>query len=1592
MFVTQVSFAATFAAGVASVDITPTTPIRLSGYGNRTEETTEIKQRLFVKALALRAEGGEAAVLITVDNCAVNLKIAGEACGRIAGETGVPRERVAINFSHTHCAPMLSQCIPNLFGKPIPPEHQAHIDAYTATVIDAMARAAGQAVAGLAPAELYFGIGAAGFGTNRRTPGGPTDHDLPVLVVKAPDGAVRAVVAGYACHCTTMSLNFVHGDWAGCAQAALEAAYPGAVGMVVVGCGGDQNPMPRGTIEHAEKYGLEIAAGAKQAIDSGLRRIDAQLACALKQTPLAFAPAPGREEWERRAKEDTPPGYHARVQLEKLNRGEALATEIPYTVQVWNFGEQLAMLFLAGEVVVDYSTRFKLEYDRNRLWVSGYSNDVPCYIPSARILKEGGYEGCGAMVYYDQPNCFAPDVEDRIAAAVHELMPASFKNDHAKTNGFPPLSPHDALAAFDVRDGYEVQLVACEPQVVSPVAIDFAPDGALFVAEMYDYNIPPKENVPPRGRIRRLTDTNGDGFYDQSGVFLDNVPYPTGVTAWRDGVLVCAAPDIILAEDTNHDGVADTRKVLFTGFTPANFQARVNSLSWGLDNWMYGGGGLLGGLIKNPESDAAPSGLGSRDFRFNPDTLDFETATGNSQYGRARDDYDNWFGCDSSVLLKYYALPEHELKKAPGLVPPDPIVTLAGPPYDVYPVSSYVERMNDPDDLNRITSACGLAIYRDDLLGPEFTGNAFNCEPVHNLVTRLVVEPKGASFTAHRATGEEQREFLASRDHWFRPSQVRTGPDGALWVVDMYRYVIEHEKWITPDRREALDMFAGKEMGRIYRVLPKGVKPRPIPNLAKMDAAALVQALNTPNGTVRDLAHQVMLWRNDAAAVEPLKAMALDDAAPPVARTHALCVLDGMGHLDKDTLVACARSVPSFKHDPPADSPEAVKAKWVKEVPFAPEADGLRRHVNRLLGTNLADAEMPLIGSYTSAPVALAGALALSGVSSSDSINLPRSLATMLVQWSEMGARQTLSRVSTIDEAIDSNPPIEPVELIFEGPNANAVKTLPDPYVATSVLIAASKLIEGVIDYFVDQVRYQGVAPEIAVRGLAALAAEQKREGALRVLLTGLAENEDVSSVQIVLDQAFSQGFTVEQLLSGKSSGELVLVNSRDAFAKVIAKARETLGQADVPIEEKIAALQLLVRVEGPASPSAQALIDALGPQSAPKMQAAALKALSTRNEAETGAFLVAQLENLGPETRNAALDVLIRRPAWCGLLLDALAARPELRAGLNAERKQFLTRHPDLEVRERAVALLGAAASSGRAELVAKYTQAIAAPGDAARGVPIFEERCGQCHQLGKVGHALGPDLSALTDKSPAALVKAILDPNETVLEQYQAFDVETNDLRTLTAVVAEESANSITLKMAGGTEETLQRSGIARMNNTARSLMPEGLEENLSPDQLADVIAFVQSNAPVAKQFKGNAPARVLADAAGHYALTAENSAIYGGPEMEYRPRFGAIGGWSTPADHAEWQVEVAAAGDYAVEMTWTSPLSAKDSPWKLTCGAATLEGVLPTTGGYENFVLRELGTLRLEAGVQTLTFAPTSAVKDGMMELRAITLKKK
>ena len=414
--------------GAASVDITPDYPIRLSGYGSRRDVNKGVSQHISAKALAIGSDEQGPAVLVTVDNCGVPGAMRDEVVRRLAAKTKVRNERFAICSSHTHCAPMLIGVLPNLFSMDIPAEHMPAIERYTRELTDKIEQVALAALAERKPSHLAWGVGKVGFAANRRSfPIKPVDHELPVLRVTGQDGKVRAIFTSYACHCTTIAIDEIHGDWAGCAQEALQREFPGAIAMTALGCGADQNPNPRRTMELVKQYGEDLGAEVKRLANSPLSPVNGALDCRTKQIELAYGKLPTREEWQvLAASKATPIAYHARKNLARLDRGEAIPTHLPYLVQTWNFGGDLAMVFLPGEVVVDYSLRIKREFDGRRMWVNGYSNDVPCYIPSRRVLEEGGYEGAGAMVYYDRPTKFAPDVEERIIGAVHELMPGTF--------------------------------------------------------------------------------------------------------------------------------------------------------------------------------------------------------------------------------------------------------------------------------------------------------------------------------------------------------------------------------------------------------------------------------------------------------------------------------------------------------------------------------------------------------------------------------------------------------------------------------------------------------------------------------------------------------------------------------------------------------------------------------------------------------------------------------------------------------------------------------------------------------------------------------------------------------------------------------------------------------------------------------------------------------------------------------------------------------------------------------------------------------------------------------------------------------------
>jgi putative membrane-bound dehydrogenase-like protein len=457
-------------------------------------------------------------------------------------------------------------------------------------------------------------------------------------------------------------------------------------------------------------------------------------------------------------------------------------------------------------------------------------------------------------------------------------------------------TPAESLASITVPPGIEVELVAAEPQVMDPIDIARGADGRMWVVEMADYPMGMDGKGKPGGRIRFLESTRGDGRYDKMTLFADGLNFPTSVMPWRNGVLVTAIPDVLFLEDTNGDGRADRTTKLFTGLGVGNQQHLTNGLQWSLDRWLHLANGNSGGKISSPKQNQVLE-VGQRDFRISPDDGRIELVTGQSQVGRNRDDWGNWFGCNNSNPIWHFALEEQYLRRNPHLTPPNATVTVAAVPgaARIYPTSQTFARFNDPHGFNHVTSACGVMIYRDDWLGAEYAGNVFVCEPVHNLVHREIVKPDGVTFKSERAPGEQTSEVFASTDNWSRFTAVRAGPDGALYIVDMYRLVIEHPKWI-PDawQKELGNLRAGETQGRIYRMRPKGLALRPVPRLDRADTNGLVTALESPSGVVRDLAQQQLAWRNDKAAVPALEHLA-NAGARPQTRGQALWSLQSIG-------------------------------------------------------------------------------------------------------------------------------------------------------------------------------------------------------------------------------------------------------------------------------------------------------------------------------------------------------------------------------------------------------------------------------------------------------------------------------------------------------------------------------------------------------------------------------------------------------------------------------------------------------------------------------------------------------------------------
>ena len=427
------AYAQEFQAGVARKDITPEGPIRLAGYAGRNKPSESIDQHLFVKALALRDSAGAVTLIVTADTIGTPRWFNDELAARIERELKVPRARFLFACSHSHSTPVVDGCLIDMYG--LQGKEADDVRDYTRLFLQKSFETAAAAIADLSPVKVAFGRSEAFFTGNRRqfgpkgvgfgiNPNGPVDREVPVLRIGRADGSLKAIVFGYACHCTTPGPSYeVSGDWAGYAQANLEQTYAGATALFITGCGADANPNPRGTMQLAREHGLQLAGAVARALNEPMRPIAGPIRATFARADLPLEKFPGKEYYEAKLQDKAPAVQrYAQRHLDQIARGENAIGSYPAPLQVLRFGSDLTLVAISGEVVVDYALRLRRELPDERLWVAGYCNDIFAYVPSMRILTEGGYEADFNLIYYGLPTRFAPAVEDIVVKKVLELI------------------------------------------------------------------------------------------------------------------------------------------------------------------------------------------------------------------------------------------------------------------------------------------------------------------------------------------------------------------------------------------------------------------------------------------------------------------------------------------------------------------------------------------------------------------------------------------------------------------------------------------------------------------------------------------------------------------------------------------------------------------------------------------------------------------------------------------------------------------------------------------------------------------------------------------------------------------------------------------------------------------------------------------------------------------------------------------------------------------------------------------------------------------------------------------------------------------
>tara|TARA_Y100001980_G_C14556806_1_gene350595 strand:+ start:5907 stop:8867 length:2961 start_codon:yes stop_codon:yes gene_type:complete len=961
----------------------------------------------------------------------------------------------------------------------------------------------------------------------------------------------------------------------------------------------------------------------------------------------------------------------------------------------------------------------------------------------------------------------------------------------------------DPLNSFEIADGFRIELMAMEPLIADPVDMVIDELGRWYVVEMHGYPL----DVSGSGKVKRLLDTDEDGYPDEAVVFADSLVFPTGIMRWKEGFLVTDPPNVLYLEDTDGDGRADKREIVLTGFARSNPQHNVNNPEYGIDNFIYishesavstknyedilGDRGSRIHFPNKPEADSLPQNANGLFVKFNPDLGIAKMGSARGQFGHAFDPWGHHFLTSNATHLFHVVMDASYMQRNPDFLIPSGrhYIPKSGRGFEIFPIT---ENPNHQllTDVGMMTSACGIQWYQGGVFPSDYDNVIFTAEPVHNLIHADRVNDLGSTFESVNLF--EDREFLASRDSWFRPVNHYVGPDGALYVMDYYRKIIEHPEWLSDEVIASGDLYAGVDQGRIYRITSTSTSPPNFLdklNLAEMDIPSLIELLSHTNNWWRMHAQRLLMDREEKAITQLLQERL--NGMTDLGRLHAMWVLEGKGEFKEELLTKL------LQDDHPAIREQAIR---IAE--------------NRV----------------------------------TDSPSLLETLIYMVE---------------------DENPKVRYQLLLSLGnlniPQANQARTkllfddIEDEWVQQAALSALNPDIFALYDkaseYLIDQKSAQ--TTKFFERLSELISRSNDPVEINRFLTKTLTSNESIWYLPMVLE-GFSNADGLKlsptniQLLEQKfnpsvnmdlRSKSLDLLNQTGYFknpdnklcGEAVQIAKNTTTNPDFLAD----ALKVVAMTN--ADQNIELLRSFLNHHS-PQVRKEALSAFNFIRDKNLLSRLMDAWPGLLPDERTSAIDIFMKSKEGNRLILTSIESGQMNASSLSWPRTVGLLNSREDDIRADARRILKGNELDNDA-VWNEYKQVLSLRGDPSAGKGIFTQTCSPCHQkAGQNGVAFGPDLGSIKNRSESALLLDILQPNRSIADGYELWQVDTQDGKTLTGIIANEGPGTLTLRDAAGQEQTLERAAISKLTAFESSAMPINLQTQITITQMADLLAFLK------------------------------------------------------------------------------------------------------------------------------------------------------